>query len=168
MQHNKLPYSQKFPAPLPSDSYVTELIIQQCHERVFHNKTRETLNELRPRYWIPRARQKVLKIIYKCVTCHSFEGQPYVTPVMAPLPEFQLNSEVPAFQTVELDYCGPVYLKSTSENAVIKTWIVLFSCSTSCGIHLELVPDLTTEVFIRALRCFINIQSCTLLFVIVI
>ena len=59
LQHSKLSYSQKFPALLPSDSYVTELIIQQCHERVFRNKTRETLNELRPHYWVPRARQKV-------------------------------------------------------------------------------------------------------------
>ena len=100
LQHSKLPYSQKFPALLPSDSYVTELIIQQCHECVFHNKTRETLNELRSHYWVPRARQKVRKIIYKCVTCRRFEGQLYVTPVMAPLPEFRLDSEVPAFQTV--------------------------------------------------------------------
>ena len=56
LQHSKLPYSQKFPALLPSDPYVTELIIQQCHERVFHNKTRETLTELHSLYWIPRAR----------------------------------------------------------------------------------------------------------------
>ena len=75
---------------------------------------------------------------------------------MAPLPGFRLDSEVPAFQTVGLDYCGPVYLKSRSENAVIKAWICLFSCSTSCGIHLELVPDLTTEAFIRALRRFVG------------
>ena len=156
MQHSKLPYSQKFPALLPSDSYVTELIIQQCHERVFHNKTRETLNELWSHYWVPRARQKVRKIIYKCVICGRFEGQPYVTPVMAPLPEFRLDSEVPAFQTVGLDYCGPVYLKSRSGNAVIKAWICLFSCTTSCGIHLELVPDLTTEAFIHALRCLLE------------
>ena len=86
--------------------------------------------------------------------CHRFEEQPYVTPVMAPLPKFRLDSEVPAFQTVGLDYCGPVYLKSTSENAVIKAWICLFSCSTSRGIHPELVPDLTTEAFICALRRF--------------
>ena len=156
LQHSKLPYSQKFPALSPSDSYVTELIIQQCHERVFHNKTRETLNELRSGYWVPRARQKVQKIIYKCVTCHRFEGQLYVTPVMAPLSKFRLDSEVPAFQTVGLDYCGPVYLKSRSENAVVKAWICLFSCSASRGIHLELVPDLTTEAFIHALRRFVG------------
>ena len=128
LQHSKLPYSQTFPALLPSDSYVTELIIQQCHERVFHNKTRETLNELWSRYWITRARQKVQIISYKCVMCHTFEGEPYVTPVMVPLPRFRLDSEVPAFQTVGLDYCGPIYLKSTSENPVIKAWICLFSC----------------------------------------
>ena len=76
---------------------------------------------------------------------------------MAPLPKFQLDSEVPAFQMVGLDYCGPVYLKSTSENAVIKAWICLFSCSTSHAVlHLELVPDLATEAFICALQHFVG------------
>ena len=46
LKHSKLRYSKKFPALLPSDSHVTALIIQQCHERVFHNKTRGTLYEL--------------------------------------------------------------------------------------------------------------------------
>ena len=100
LQHSKLPSSQKFPALLPSDSYVTELIIQQCHECVFHNKTKETLNELQSHYWIPRDWQNVQTIIYKCATCHRFEGHPYVTPVMAALAEFRLDSEVPAFQMI--------------------------------------------------------------------
>ena len=62
LQHSKLPYSKKFPTLFPSDSYVTELIIQQCYERVFHIKTRETLYELRSRYWIPRAMKDYLQM----------------------------------------------------------------------------------------------------------
>ena len=90
---------QKYPALLSSDSYVTALIIRQCHERIFHNKTRETLDEFRSGYWITKARQTIRRIIYRCVWCHSFEGQPFPTPVMAHLPEFKFDSEVPAFQT---------------------------------------------------------------------
>ena len=54
------------------------------------------------------------------MTCHRFEGQPYVTPVIAPLPEVRLDSEVPAFQTVGLDYCGQVYLKSLLEDVLLE------------------------------------------------
>ena len=43
LKHSSLPYSKKFPASPPSDSRLTELIILQCHSRVFHNETLEDL-----------------------------------------------------------------------------------------------------------------------------
>ena len=119
LQHGKQPYLQKYPAFLPLGSYVTALIIRQCHECVFHNKTRETFNEFRSHYWITKIRQTIGRIIRKCAWCRTFEGQPFATPVIAPLPEFRLDSEVSAFQTVGLDYFGPVYIKSASDVAVI-------------------------------------------------
>ena len=100
LKHSSLPYSQKFPALLPSDSRLTELIILQYHSRVFHNKTLETLNQLRSRFWVPRDRQVVRKIIYRCFVCRKIEGKPFTSPVSAPLPEFRLSSEVSAFQSV--------------------------------------------------------------------
>ena len=63
------------------------------------------------------------KIFYKCFVCRKIEGKPFPSPVSAPLPEFRLNSEVPAFQSVGLDYCGPVYLKDGSRNVSVKAWI---------------------------------------------
>ena len=123
---------------------------------MFHNKTLETLNELRSRFWVPRGGQVVRKIIYRCFLWRQIEGKPFTSPVSAPLPEFRLNSEVPTFQSVGLDYCGPVYLKDGSRNGSVKAWICLFSCSTSHGIHLEPVPDLIKDAFIRALRRFIR------------
>ena len=154
LKHSSLPYSQKFPALLPPDSRLTELIILQCHEKVFHNKTLETLNELRSRFWVVRGRQVVRKIIHRCVVCRKVEGKPFATSVSAPSPEFRLNSEISAFQSVGLDYCGPVYLKDSTRNASSKAWISIFSCCTSRAIHIELVPDLTTNAFIRALKRF--------------
>ena len=156
LKHSSLPYSQKFPALLPPDSRLTELIILQYHEKVFHNKTLETLNELRSRFWVVRGRQVVRKIIHRCVVCRKVEGKPFATSVSAPLPEFRLNSEISAFQSVGLDYCGPVYLKDSTRNASSKAWISIFSCCTSRAIHIELVPDLTTNAFIRALKRFIG------------
>ena len=87
--------------------------------------------------------------------CRKIEGKPFTSPVSVPLPAFRLNSEVPKFQSVGLDYCRPVHVKDRSRNGSVEAWICLFSCRTS-RIHLELVPDLTTDAFIRALRRFIG------------
>ena len=35
---------------LPRDHHITNLIIQDCHERVMHNGTKETLLQLRSRF----------------------------------------------------------------------------------------------------------------------
>ena len=107
-------------------------------------------------FWVVRGRQVVRKIIHRCVVCRKVEGKPFATSVSAPLPEFRLNSEISAFQSVGLDYCGPVYLKDSTRNASSKAWISIFSCCTSRAIHIELVPDLTTNAFIRALKRFIG------------
>ena len=84
-------------------------------------------------------------------------GQPFATPVMVPLPEFRLDSEVPAFQTIGLDCCGPVYSECiTCRCYQVKPNNCLFTCSIARGNHLELVPDLTTEAFVCALGRFIG------------
>ena len=47
----------RHPIILPQDQYLTELIIRDCHQRVLHNEVKETLTELRTRFWVVRGRQ---------------------------------------------------------------------------------------------------------------
>ena len=47
-----LPYTTKHPALLPKDHHLTLLIFWKCHERVMHNGVKDTLNELRAKFWI--------------------------------------------------------------------------------------------------------------------
>ena len=89
---------------------------------------------------VPKGRRKAICYVSKCS----------VTRV------YRLNSEISAIQSVGLDYCGPVYLKDSTRNASIKAWISIFSCCTLRAIHIELVPDLMTNAFIRALKRFIG------------
>ena len=46
LQNATIPFYAKFSIFLPSDHYLTVLIIQECHKRVLHNRVRETLIEL--------------------------------------------------------------------------------------------------------------------------
>ena len=45
--------------------------------------------------------------------------------------------------------------KTRSNQAKDKRYGVLFTCLTTCALHLELASDLSTDIFILALRRFI-------------
>ena len=54
---------------LPGCDHLTKLIVLQCHQLVMHKGLRETLTQLRTKFWITRGYQEVKKIISKCVVC---------------------------------------------------------------------------------------------------
>ena len=56
IQNCSLPYSAKFPVLLPRKQYFTHLVIRQSHENVKHNGVRETLTEVRSKFWIVKGR----------------------------------------------------------------------------------------------------------------
>ena len=86
----KLPFDTKLPILLPNSHHVTELVVQSAHEKVYHNGVRETLLEIRSKYWIPKGRQTVKRILNKCLLCRKLEGLPYPSPAVSDLPEFRV------------------------------------------------------------------------------
>ena len=96
LENAEIPYTTRHPALLCKQHHVTLLIIQDAHKRVKHNGVKETLTEIRSRYWIVRGRQFVRKVLHKCIVCRKFEGLPQSAPPPPPLPEFRVREE-PAF-----------------------------------------------------------------------
>ena len=133
------------PIILPRDHAYTTLVIRDCHERVLHSGVRATLAEMRSRYWVPKGRQCVKKVLNKCVTCKKQEGRAFNAPQTAALPEFRVK-EVPAFSKVGVDFAGPLSVKGAT-GGMRKVYITLFSCCVSRAIHLELVEDLSAKAF---------------------
>ena len=93
IEASPLLYDTKFSTLLPSDHHITRLIIMQCHEDVIHSGERETLMQLRSRFWITKGRQVVKKIISKCTPCKKLEGKSYGIPAAPPLPDFRLSND---------------------------------------------------------------------------
>ena len=60
---SKLPFDTKHPLLLPTYQWVTTLLIRSCHEDVFHDGVKETLAQLRSKYWVVRGRQRVRAVI---------------------------------------------------------------------------------------------------------
>ena len=161
MGRMKLPFDVNHPLLLPTHHWVTSLIIWECHERVYHDGVRETLTELRSKYWIPKGRQRVKMLLKKCCLCKLIEGLAYPEPSTADLPEFRLDGGR-TFKYTGVDFCGPVYVKNIyrkeKENKELdglnKAYILKYTCATSRMVHLELCPDLYTDTYIRAQERF--------------
>ena len=156
IQNSTLPYSTKFPVLLPTKHHFTDLVILHSHDIVKHNGIRETLTEVRSSYWIVKGRQAVKRLLARCNVCKMLLGKPYEKQSTPPLPDFRV-AEDPAFSRIGVDFAGPLYVKDIYRKAEMhKCYITVFTCASSRAIHLELVPDLTADSFIRALKRFIG------------
>ena len=113
-----------------------------------HGGVKETLTQLRSKYWIVRGRQFVRMLLSECKLCKRFNSRPLSGPPSPPLPEFRVQVS-PPFSSTGVDYAGPLYLKGGE-----KVWISLFTCCAVRAVHLELVPDLTAISFVRCLKRF--------------
>ena len=74
LKNAELTTTQKHPAILDTEHYVTSLIVRDSHERVKHNGVKETLTEIRSKFWIVRGRQYVRKLIHECAVCRRHRG----------------------------------------------------------------------------------------------
>ena len=55
-----------------------------------------------------------------------------------------------------VDFAGPLHIKVVgSEEGTMKTWVSLYSCCSTRAVHLDLVPNMTSEAFIRNFRRFV-------------
>ena len=94
---------------LPSKNRLTELVILDCHKTVLHSGMKDTLNELRTKYWVPRGRSRVRSIIHSCLLCRKLGCKTFQTLPTAPLPDFRVSMSYPLANT-GVDYLGPLFV----------------------------------------------------------
>ena len=71
---------------------------------------------------------------------------------MAPLPDKRVAVEEPAFTNIAIDGLGPMWTQEIGRKQPQKTWVLVIICSTTRAINLEILPDLTAESFVTAVR----------------
>ncbi len=148
--------STKFPILLPTDHPFTKLVVLSIHHQQLHSGVNSTLTAVRQRFWIPRARQLLRKLLRKCVICRKQGGKPYTIPDPPPLPKWRLEDS-PPFTVTGVDFTGALYVKTSS--AETKAYVCLFTCANTRAIHLEVVEDLSEETFLKAFRRFVSRRS---------
>lgn len=147
LSNSTLPVYTKYPILLDKNHYLTHLIVQDAHKRVFHNGVKETLTEVRFQFWLVQGRQFVRMILHRCVVCRKTEGKPFKGKPSPPLPECRVSQARP-FQFVG------VYIKPTGAQCKHKVWLCLFTCCTTSAVHLELAPNLNAFTFVRCFKRF--------------
>lgn len=128
------------------------LIVRSAYVKVRRNGVKETLTEVRVKYWI-EGRSLVRSIIQRCAVCRTFEGRPYCSPAPPPLPEFRV-SEAPPFSTTGVDFAGPLYIRTHDLVKSNKVWTCLYTCCVTRAVNIDIIPDMSTETFICSLKRF--------------
>ena len=152
--HNaNLSYETLHPILLPTTHHFTQLVVRRAHNRVFHNGIKETLTELRTRYWVVKGRAVVKQFVRQCVICRKAEGGTYSVPVPPPLPSFRVRRETP-FAYTGVDFAGPLYIRDRVKSES-KVWICLFTCCVTRAIHVDIVNNLSVDCFLSCFRRFV-------------
>ena len=151
------PNSGKLPIYLPPDALLTEKTVHDVHILTLHGRASLSMSFIRRKYWIQRLRQLNKKVIRACYGCRKFQVKALAGPPTGNLPTDRTVGSIP-FEVLGVNFAGPIAykLKAKKEGKKRieegKAYILLFACSLTRAIHLELLPNQTTEEFIKSLK----------------
>ncbi|XP_078020591.1 uncharacterized protein LOC144459801 [Epinephelus lanceolatus] len=159
LSNSSLPNFIKHPAIIPKDHLITRMLIAHYHERMKHQGKGLTINEIRANgYWIPGINRAVASYIHQCITCRRHR-KPTEEQRMADLPPERVEPS-PPFSFCGMDCFGPFLTKQGRKES--KRYGLLFTCLSSCAIHIEMLDSMSTDALINGLRCFIAIRGAVL------
>ena len=113
--------------------------------------TEYVLANLRPKFYIVKARKLIKSVKAKCVVCKKLFGKT-MSQKMANLPPQRCMSGGAPFQYVGCDVFGP--FKVRYRRSEVKRYACIFTCFNSRAVHLEKLDDLSADEFINALIRF--------------
>ena len=146
LQFSDLSYGEKHPIVLPK-CHVTLLLVQYQHSAMHHAGVASLVTRIRSEYWVIGLRQIAKRVKRFCVSCQRHDGKACSQP-MAPLPALRVR-RAPPFSVVGIDHAGPLFC---ADFPGTKFYILLSTCGVVRALHLELVPSMSAEDTLLALR----------------
>ena len=89
----------------------TKLAVHKCHEKVFQNSVKQTLNEFRNEFLINRAKNYIRKLLNICFICKRLQSRSYSYTEKSTFPGYRVNRTIP-FQVCRVDYLGTAFVKN--------------------------------------------------------
>ena len=117
-----------------------------------------TMAKIRELYWIPRLRQLVKRVRTECWACKRFRAKSYEKSPPGKLPSTRTKGTTP-FEVLGVDFAGPIRYK-TKGKKFGKSYLVLYGCSLTRAVHLEVLKSL--ELIITTLNLLLKLYFCDL------
>ena len=95
------------------------------------------------------------QVIKECVVCKKVQAQPLKGPEPPHLPSYRLSNDC-AFSNTGISFAGPLYLKNIygDSDSISKCYICLFTCATTCNVHLKFLHAMSAQHLISCLKRF--------------
>ena len=134
---------RQHPVFIPRECKLAETLIEEAHIQTIRGGVKLTMAKIRSKYWVPTLRQLVKKVLRTCYGCKKFHVKSYPVPQKGLLAADRTNLDLP-FKIIGTVYAGPFLCKSEGKKER-KVYLLLFTCSLSRAIHLEMLPNQTTQ-----------------------
>ena len=108
------------------------------------------IGALRERYWVHRLRRLAKRMIKGCYGCRRFQVKATERPPPGNLPLDRIEGSRP-FQVVGVDFPGPIKYRVTQKKEG-KAYIILYACSLTRGLYLELSKSMEASEFLSSLK----------------
>lgn len=142
-----------YPIYIPDATTFANKYVEHVHKATLHGGVGLTMAKVREEFWIPRLRRLAKKVIRECYGCKRFQAVALAAPPPGLLPLERTEGSTP-FEIVGVDFAGPIkYRKSSRVEG--KGYLVLYTCSLTRALYLEVLPNLETTTFLSSLKRFI-------------
>jgi hypothetical protein len=142
-----------YPIYLPDNHTFTEKLVEDSHLQTLHGGVPLTMTHVRSVYWIPRLRRLAKRIRKSCFGCKRAQAKAYSVPPPGILPTTRTQGEN-AFEVIGVDFAGPIKYR-TPRKTFKKSYVILYTCSLTRGIYLELLPSLEADEFLRSFKTYV-------------
>ena len=151
LENSELTSSQINPILIPGNHAFARLLVLDAHLKTSHGGKKDTITQLRSKYWVTKGRNLVHRVLHNCPRpCRRLEGKSFKSVESPQLPSFRVRQSFP-FCNTGCDYLGPLLVRQVfdgSQMGMYEVWVVLYTCAVTRAVHLDLVPDLSASSFI--------------------
>ena len=128
--------------------------IAYLHHHRFHKDVDTVVTHIRKEFWVPGLRRIVSSIDKDCQFC-LITRQKVSAQIMGDMPVFRSGISKP-FLSVNVDLFGPLTIKDSvvkrGARVQKKVWGVLFACTVTRAVYLDIAEDYSTESFLHCVR----------------
>ncbi len=137
-----------YPVFLPQNHLFTRKLVERAHLKTLHGGVGMTMAKVRDKYWVPKLRQLVKRVRSGCWGCKRFRVRSYENPTPGNLPTIRMQGTTPSTFSALIS-------RVRSRKISKKAYLVLYGCSLTRAVHLEVLPSLELKDFLHSFKRFI-------------